>query len=310
MGWCHEFGSQIAEGCDHPMTAGSSSCHCEQCGIVCEGKFAGCASVWAAGPREVTLVRPAAGEDLRPSRPNRLSRREGFPRRAAADVATAEPVDAVATSAGPPATAAAADDVLAWLRSAFEGVRSELRVLSDTVERQQRALAVVAESDQAAERLVQLADGLPDRIGGAVAEALRADHELTVARMEELVDELRTAGPAPRNGATNGHAAAGLDETPGGGQLDAVTDELRRSLAEVHSSAAELRNEMVRLAAFRQALADDLPTVASAVDAASKRADGRLAELTERVNDLARRPEWEKALESLQSRRGPSPATP
>jgi hypothetical protein len=57
MGWCHEFGPQIAEGCDHPMTAGPTSCHCELCGIECKGKFAACSAVWARGPRELTITR-------------------------------------------------------------------------------------------------------------------------------------------------------------------------------------------------------------------------------------------------------------
>src|SRR2546421_204901 len=30
MGWCHEFGPQIREGCGHPMRAGESACVCPQ----------------------------------------------------------------------------------------------------------------------------------------------------------------------------------------------------------------------------------------------------------------------------------------
>ncbi|MBW3575895.1 MAG: hypothetical protein KY450_13835 [Actinobacteria bacterium] len=59
MGWCHEFGPQIVEGCDHPMVAGASSCTCGQCGAVCAGRFAGCGDVFARGPRSVTVrVKP------------------------------------------------------------------------------------------------------------------------------------------------------------------------------------------------------------------------------------------------------------
>src|SRR6266404_5241631 len=60
MGWCHEFGPQIREGCGHPMRAGESACSCPQCGVVCRGRFAGCAEVWARGPREVHVVSPPA----------------------------------------------------------------------------------------------------------------------------------------------------------------------------------------------------------------------------------------------------------
>lgn len=55
MGWCHEFGPQISDGCDHPMVAGATSCICQQCGTECKGRFAGCVDVWARGPREVAV---------------------------------------------------------------------------------------------------------------------------------------------------------------------------------------------------------------------------------------------------------------
>ena len=180
-----------------------------------------------------------------------------------------------AHAAGVVADGPAGGEVLTWLRTAFDGVRSELRVLRDAVDRQQVVLANIAESQAAAERLVDIADGLPERIGDAVSDAVRF----------EGASRSWPAGSAAPAVALEG--------------VDVVADVLRTSLMEVHASAAELRNEMVRLAAFRQALADDLPTVASAVDAASKRAGGRLDELTERVNDLAGRPEWEEALRSL-----------
>jgi hypothetical protein len=58
MGWCHEFGPEINPGCDHPMVADAKSCRCAECGVVCTGRFSGCADVWKAGPREVSFVRP------------------------------------------------------------------------------------------------------------------------------------------------------------------------------------------------------------------------------------------------------------
>jgi hypothetical protein len=58
MGWCHEFGPQISETCEHPMTAGGTSCSCSICGTTCTGRFAGCAAVWARGPREVAVDAP------------------------------------------------------------------------------------------------------------------------------------------------------------------------------------------------------------------------------------------------------------
>ena len=61
MGWCHEFGPQIAETCEHPMTAHADRCECTVCGTVCRGRFAGCGAVWARGPREVAVNAPHLG---------------------------------------------------------------------------------------------------------------------------------------------------------------------------------------------------------------------------------------------------------
>jgi len=41
--------------CDHGMIAQARSCTCPQCGATCTGRFAGCAEVWARGPREGAL---------------------------------------------------------------------------------------------------------------------------------------------------------------------------------------------------------------------------------------------------------------
>ncbi len=55
MGWCHEFGPEIRAGCDHPMVAGTDSCSCPECGVVCGGRFAGCRAVWDNGPHPVAF---------------------------------------------------------------------------------------------------------------------------------------------------------------------------------------------------------------------------------------------------------------
>ena len=61
MGWCHEFGPQIAETCEHPMTAHADRCECTVCGTVCKGRVAGCGAVWARGPIEVAITAPHLG---------------------------------------------------------------------------------------------------------------------------------------------------------------------------------------------------------------------------------------------------------
>lgn len=62
MGLCRDFGSHISQGCDHPMRADSDSCHCEQCGVVCRGKFEACPSVWAQGPQPVVFAPAQSAE--------------------------------------------------------------------------------------------------------------------------------------------------------------------------------------------------------------------------------------------------------
>src|SRR5436305_9777872 len=102
MGWCHEFGPQIREGCGHPMRAGESACTCPQCGVVCRGRFTGCAEVWARGPREVHVISP----------PRALLARRASLVPLTETVAEQAPLDAVAD-----------DDrrqVLAWLQAAFD----------------------------------------------------------------------------------------------------------------------------------------------------------------------------------------------
>ncbi|GAC1593556.1 MAG: hypothetical protein NVS3B21_14690 [Acidimicrobiales bacterium] len=64
MGICHEFGPAIQPGCDHPMVANRpDACTCLECGVVCHGKFVGCATVWARGPQRVHWRRPSATAD-------------------------------------------------------------------------------------------------------------------------------------------------------------------------------------------------------------------------------------------------------
>lgn len=214
MGWCHEFGAQVGEGCGHPMTAGASSCHCATCGTVCEGRFTGCPVVWERGPRDVLLPRPPAERE----RERALGARAALPPAPSPNGRHPE-----ATGPGPA-------DHVASLRAAVEGLRGEVAVLAEAVRAQGVALARLVEVDRSAR---------PD------------GREASQAR----------AGTGPDGGPT--------------------ADEVRRSLAEARAAAAELRRETVRLAAFREALADDHPSLAGAVGEATARAEQRLAALGE-----------------------------
>lgn len=143
------------------MVAGESSCRCSTCGAVCEGRFAGCPAVWAAGPREVSLVEPDAQSGASPAPVVSAFLSAERPERS--------------HLAGAPSAPEAGDaraQVFDWLQDSFEGLRSQLKVLSDAVGRQQQALGSMSEAGATAERLAELADALPDRIGEAVQGAM------------------------------------------------------------------------------------------------------------------------------------------
>lgn len=254
MGWCHEFGSQIEEGCDHPMMAGEAACSCEVCGVSCPGRFAGCATVWARGPREVSFSAPAARLSGRAGPPSPPAPEAVAPLDSPAPHPTRTRSEASANGHAEVATDDGRAEILEWLRSTFDGVRSDIRALSDAVSRQQATLASFEEAAQSNALVVAATQALPARVGAAVAEALESHHLDTLAPAHEQV-------------------------------VAKVSD----TLAGVEDIASELRNELVRLHAFREALASDLPAVAAAVDQASARAEARLAELTERVDELSAR---------------------
>ena len=297
VGWCHEFGSQIGEGCGHPMAAGDSSCACTVCGVVCSGRFSGCGAVWDRGPRQLTPATPVVTP-----RPTVVSR-----------------VDLNGAGSAPaptPEPAAVADhgehgrgEVLEWLQSAFDGVRSDLAQVIDLVGRQQQAVAKVHEADVATAHLVELADSLPDRVSAAVAEAMAAapvagPREATAPGGTTALDvgeELRLVLPGFIDEAVREIVRPGQGAMMN--RVDEVAAELRESLVEVQASAAELRNEMARLAGFRAALVADQPELAHAVEVATERADGRLTALAQRMESIGERPEWRSVRAHLPFRR-------
>lgn len=289
MGWCHEFGSQIREGCGHPMTAGDTSCTCGTCGVVCAGRFSACSAVWARGPRQVTLASPVLA-----GRPAVKADANG-----GSGVVATEP--ATVTNS--------ADDgrgeVLEWLQSAFDGVRGDLALVADAIARQQQALNTLTHAEETTTHLVELAEALPDRVSTAVAGAVRAAAAVAVAGAPpaglELTEELRQTLPGYVDEAVRQIVRPGQGAMMN--RVDEVAAELRESLEEVQASAAELRNEMARLAAFRAALIADQPALAEAVEAATTRADGRLTAFAQRMESLSDRPEWQSVRARLPFRR-------
>src|SRR5437879_3126073 len=107
MGWCHEFGTQVNVGCEHPMTAGPEACHCDVCGFVCTGKFSGCAEVWARGPRPITLLR-------RPEPPGQSHRRTTLVEEAPLDDRLGRPSEEVTGTGSEETTGLPGPDSAAW----------------------------------------------------------------------------------------------------------------------------------------------------------------------------------------------------
>src|SRR5436305_781917 len=231
MGWCHEFGPQIREGCGHPMRAGESACSCPQCGVVCRGRFAGCAEVWARGPREVHVVSPPAALARRTPTPVRVTRTP------AEQAAGAEQ---------------ARTEVLAWLQAAFDGLRDELSVLAGGLARQQAVLSDLSENrdSEVATALTEVREWAAElrnetlRLQGferAVADQLRADVSSTIS---EGVDRMVSI---------QGDMVSSQENT-----ADIRQDDVRQALAQVEERATALREETDRLQDFGQNLAEQL----------------------------------------------------
>ena len=115
MGLCHEFGSQIRTGCNHPMRAGASACSCAECGVVCRGLFDGCPDVWARGPRPVSISA------------TRASAANGAPAAVATTPPTRPQAAAKAEPTAPAGDGGSAGGIAEGLRSAAGGIAEGLR---------------------------------------------------------------------------------------------------------------------------------------------------------------------------------------
>jgi hypothetical protein len=161
MGLCTEFGTHIHAGCDEPMVAGSASCSCPSCHVVCTGRFQGCAIVWAKGSGPVTIPRQP------------------------------DPPTAVATLTTVPALVPVAaefpsrDDDF----SAIATLRSELSILVDRVEKAVGTWSGgVGEEDMVAvTQVVNDLRMLPERIAVAMTEALAHQQSLIMAEIRYTI---------------------------------------------------------------------------------------------------------------------------
>lgn len=157
MGLCRAFGPQIAPGCDHPIQARSDSCRCEQCGVVCEGLFEACPSVWAAGPQPVVLASTVTKQPTRnPSADRRRAAVEDRPplMPVPREVTDANPASVPARrppspGSTPTTTGDSTAGVVQRLEGAVDALRQEVAELRQALSQGQARVVSLVESKPA-----------------------------------------------------------------------------------------------------------------------------------------------------------------
>jgi hypothetical protein len=319
MGRCHEFGSQIREGCGHPMRAGERACACPECGVVCEGQFDGCPDVWARGPRPVALT--VTGAAIAAPRVRALS---AGPATAQASEATVPPANGHSVppppqpppSPGPSARPGSQDqggdsrtEILRWFEDAFDELRNELHAVASTVTRQQAMLAELLDSREAELRVVMVAESLPELAGEAAAKAL-ADQSGSLADVVAgSLDDVRATVEASEQ--SNVAVIDGMRELlrrielaadlnaedvrlQGDARLEALKASVARQLKPVAAALAELaayvegteEREAARTRALKASVTKQLQPLAATVEAALVRSDRQMAEIRARLDAL------------------------
>ena len=171
MGYCHEFGSQICEGCGEPMLAAHASCVCDACGTECRGRFPGCAAVWARGPRASDAA-PAAARPTRAA-PTGSDRSRGR----AIGLAPNHPVLSL-------------DPDARFVRSELGRLRDELGRISRALQRHHGTVTELVGRQAAAERITELARVLPDRLGAAIAAAIETRQDAYLGELDAVTERL------------------------------------------------------------------------------------------------------------------------
>ncbi len=296
MGLCHEFGSQIRSGCDHPMRAGASACSCAECGVVCRGLFDGCPDVWARGPRPVAIsatragvtapatppvTAPTGGATVTPIQSTRTEEAKAV--RSGAAVAAIGPATVRAGTANGAAggdraggragegagsrggeTGSAPGDprleVFKWFEEAFEGVRLELQTLIASMTHQQAMLAELLDSRQAELRLALVAESLPDIVADAVRAAMD-DHTTSLTQAyDQSHDRFRDDVESVR--------------TATEGTVDSLRESFGKlaSVIAVHDEEAEAR-ESVRLGTLKGSVTRQITPITDALGKLSNKLD-------------------------------------
>jgi hypothetical protein len=326
MGRCHEFGSQIREGCGHPMRAGERACACPECGVVCQGLFDGCPAVWARGPRPVTLTSVAAlgggGAGNGGGSVRALSAGPSQPRQVAAPPPPPPPPPTNGfTSSQPPPRGGAngtppgqggssRTEVLQWFEDAFDDLRNELHAVVSTVTRQQAMLAELLDSREAELRVVVAAESLPELAGEAAAKALAQESGGLADMVAGYLEDFRIAVQAQEESSAS--VMDGMRELlqrveltaelntedarlEGAARLEALKASVSRQLRPVSAAVAEVaasleaaeEREAGRTRALKATITRQLQPLAASIEAATERSDRQFAEISARLDAIA-----------------------
>jgi hypothetical protein len=160
------------------MVAGESSCHCVECGEVCQGKFRGCSTVWERGPIEASF------------RHTEQDAMFGL----AASPTTPTSAEKMTQSAAPtivlPGTSLdAASESPSELRVVLRALRAELEYLTRKIDQTWAERADSVDLERTAARLTEVAEDLPNRIAGSLAAILESQHQAIMVDVDRLISE-------------------------------------------------------------------------------------------------------------------------
>lgn len=325
------------------MVAGPDACFCPHCDTVCKGRFAGCAGVWARGPREVTVRVPPSEEPFRRSRSTST-----IDAVVAADaVATVEevlldklvddPARATARSRrldqqrreehaldehradGHPADEHRADERPPAVDHLIERVHQlETTVASTTAAATAAASAAAA---AAAAAKAPRAVAVDDRTAAVVGQLVDKVRQLETAAAAAAEVDAKLPRPAPVRPADNarveavakavGGLAAGLDrlaaEVSELRKVPGRLDQLERQRSSTTGTASDTRRDQAveRLAGDLARLSGRVGELTATVGRTASQPDERVVRLAERVKGLEAGQARREAVE--RSRPVPSP---
>ena len=281
------------------MLPGDNACVCQECGVVCGGRFAGCPDVWERGPRPVTLVEDAGGL-ASGIRTNGTARRRAAPADDEPHPQVQAPQVAAPTAPDPgeaPPRQAASAAALRWLEGAFAGLRVELQSLRGTLNQQQATLAELVngltqqqiiladllEAHRADVRRAAVVDSLPDRVEQAVTRGVASGQR-------EAVDEILGAVESVQGQAVSALSGAfekGLERIASS-EPEQAAAQLRAFLetdGPTGSIVATIANQAATQA-LRKEVAKQLPAV---LQRATDRSHAQMEELVERTEKAVAR---------------------